>query len=79
MEKINDELLYWGKCFNSEEDRLKGNEQLTILKWSLLEIEERVKKNLSSKANRYKKESIIEIWSSTKDQEDWKLISTHKR
>ena len=79
MENVNDELIYWGKSFKSEEDRLNGNERTIILKWSLLEIQERVEKILSSKANEYKKDNIIEIWSSTKDQEIWNLISTHKR
>jgi hypothetical protein len=79
MENINEKLFYWGKVFNSEEDQLKGNEQFIILRSSLLEVEERVKKILSSKANRYKKDNIIEIWSSTKDLKNYKLISTHKR
>ena len=79
MENVNDELIYWGRSFKSEEDRLKGIEQLTILKWSLLEIQEKVEQILSSKANKYKGQNIIEIWTSTKDQETWNLISTHQR
>ena len=79
MENVNEELIYWGKSFNSEEDRLKGIERITILKWSLLEVQEKVEQILSSKANKYKQDNIIEIWNSTKDQEIWNLISTHQR
>ena len=79
MENVNDELIYWGKAFNSEEDRIKGIERLIIIKQSLLEIQEKVEQMLSSKSNKYKKENIIEIWTSTKDLEIWNLISTHQR
>lgn len=79
MENINEELIYWGKSFKSEEDRLKGIEQMIIIKWSLVEIQEKVKEILSSKSNKYKVDNIIEIWTSNKNQENWKLISSHKR
>ena len=79
MENINEELIYWGMSYRSKEDQLKKNQKLTILKFSLLEIQEKVKEVLLSKSNKYKYDNIIEIWTSTKDQENWKLISTHHR
>ena len=79
METIKEDLIYWGFGYSTSDNQLKKNSHSTLLAFSIQDMEERIKKRLTSKSKQYKQDNIFEIWSCTKNEEDFKLIATYKR